>query len=435
LLFFPRAAILILQAPHKAKDFSMPHDSTSATLLTNLKEWLPTIGTVIGILGGLAGLAMAFFTKVLPWWRTKRDRRSLEKHFGADLYSAGIIERSTQYYIQPYCRSVDPAGAEEPRLVYGAKENLFEAVDSMLASPTEYRYLILLADSGMGKTSFLLNYYARHLRQRRRKCELALMPLGIPEVDKRIEEIKKRNPPKNTVLFLDALDEDTLAIVDHAARLRDLLELTRDFQKVLITCRTQFFPKEEEIPKETGIVRIGPRSAGEKAQYAFHKLYLMPFTDEQVQAYLKRRYSFLKKKKRALAQDMVAKIPNLSVRPMLLAHIDDLVRKGRVITHTFELYEDMIEAWLEREEGILPGLHKEPLRQFSERLAVDLHMNAKHRGATHPSRGVDNGGKAMEHPARRLGALRPLLAQPRRGGQLQVRAPVDYGVSRGEGLR
>ncbi len=357
----------------------MSPDSTST--LTSFKEWLPLLGTAIGIIGGLAGLATAFFTKVLPWWRTKRDRRSLEKHFGADLYPAAIIERSTQYYIQPYCRSLDPAGAEEPRLVYGAKENLFDAVDSMLANPTEYRYLILLADSGMGKTSFVLNYYARHLRLRRRKFELALVPLGIPEVDKRIEEIKQRHAPKNTVLLLDALDEDTLAIVDHAARLRDLLDLTRDFHKVLLTCRTQFFPKEEEIPQETGIVRLGPRAAGVQAQHAFHKLYLMPFTDEQVQAYLKRRYSFFKKKKRALAQEMVAKIPNLSVRPMLLAHIDDLVRKGRVITHTFELYEEMIAAWLVREEGIFPELKQEPLRQFSERLAVDLYMNRERRGA------------------------------------------------------
>ncbi len=358
----------------------MPPDSISATLFTNFKEWLPLVGAAIGILGGFAGLATAFFTKVLPWWRTKRDRRSLEKHFGADLYSAGIIERSTQYYIQPYCRSLDPAGAEEPRLVYGAKENLFDAVDGMLANPTEYRYLILLADSGMGKTSFLLNYYARHLRLRRRKFELALVPLGIPEVDKRIEKIKTQSSPKSTVLFLDALDEDTLAIVDHVARLRDLLELTRDFHKALITCRTQFFPKEEEIPKETGIVRIGPRSAGEKAQYAFHKLYLAPFTDEQVQQYLHQLYPVWKPQWRKRAQEMVDKIPNLSVRPMLLSHIDDLVRKGREITHTFELYEEMIEAWLAREEGIFPELKQEPLRQFSERLAVALYVNRKSRG-------------------------------------------------------
>ncbi|RIK69038.1 hypothetical protein DCC62_24060 [candidate division KSB1 bacterium] len=357
----------------------MPDSTSVSSFLSDPVELVKFIGGIVGIIGTLTAIVVVFFTKFLPWWRTRRDRRSLEKRFGAELYLKAVIERSTQYYIDPFCQVLDPAGAEEPRnLAFNPKDNLFKVVNVALHHPTEYRYLILLADSGMGKTSFLLNYYARHLRQRRKKFDLALVPLGIPDADARIKEIANKN---NTVLFLDALDEDTLAIVDHVARLRDILALTRDFSRVLITCRTQFFPKEEEIPSETGIVKIGPKAAGEKAQYVFHKLYLSPFTDEQVQAYLKRRYPFAQRRRRRLAQDMVQKIPNLSVRPMLLSHIDDLVRANREIKYSFELYEDMVEAWLVREEGIVPGLKKEPLRQFSERLAVDLYVNRKRRGA------------------------------------------------------
>ncbi|NUO83113.1 DUF1566 domain-containing protein [candidate division KSB1 bacterium] len=356
----------------------MPDSTSFSSFLSDPIELVKFIGGIVSIIGGLVAIGVVFFTKALPWWRTRRDRRSLEKRFGAELYHKAVIERSTQYYIDPFCQSLDPAGSEEPRLVYGARQNLFDAIANMMNQPTEYRYLILLADSGMGKTSFLLNYYARHLRQRLRKFELALVPLGIPDADERINAINNKG---NTVLFLDALDEDTLAIVDHVARLRDLLRLTRDFSRVLITCRTQFFPKEEEIPSETGIVKIGPKAAGEKAQYRFHKLYLSPFTDEQVQAYLKRRYPFAQRRRRKFAQTMVQKIPNLSVRPMLLSHIDDLVCANREIKYSFELYEDMVEAWLVREEGIVPGLKKEPLRQFSERLAVDLYVNRKRRGA------------------------------------------------------
>jgi len=342
--------------------------------LADLKDYLDIIGAVFSIIAGIyAAVKIA-----VPWWRTRRDRRSLQERFGAELYPAAVIERSTRHYIEPNCQSLDPAGAEEPRLVYGAKQNLFAAVDDALQHPTEHRYLILLADSGMGKTSFLLNYYARHVRQARRQFALALVPLGIPDADGRIAAITDK---RGTVLFLDALDEDTLAIKDHAGRLRKLLELPRDFSRVLITCRAQFFPKEEEIPQETGIVKIGPRAAGEKAQYAFHKLYLAPFTDGQVQAYLKRRYPFGQRRRRRIAQDMVQKIPQLSVRPMLLAHIDDLVRANRQVNYAFELYEEMVEAWLLREEGIVAGLKKEPLRQFSERLAVDLYINHQRRGA------------------------------------------------------
>jgi hypothetical protein len=69
----------------------------------------------------------------------------------------------------------------------------------------------------------------------------------------------------------------------------ELLDACKEFKNVLITCRTQFFPKDEEIPVETGIARVGPRAAGEKAFYEFYKLYLLPLNDGQVDLYLKKR--------------------------------------------------------------------------------------------------------------------------------------------------
>ena len=78
---------------------------------------------------------------------------------------------------------------------------------------------------------------------------------------------------------------------------------------------------------------------------------------------------------------MVEAIPNLSVRPMLLAHVNDLIEKDKIVTSSYELYEEMVDAWLEREEGILENLEKEPLRKFSEQLAVNLYVNRKQRGA------------------------------------------------------
>ena len=361
----------------------MAADSTSISFqMVTLLEWIKLIGGIVGIVGGLTTISVVFFTRFLPWYRTKKDNRSLEKRFGADLYPIGVIEQATRYYIEPFCQSLDPSGGEEPRLVYGARENLFSAIDHHLYHPTEYRYLFLLADSGMGKTSFLLNYYTRNLR-RRRMLNLELLPLGIPDVDERIARIKDK---KDKVLFLDALDEDTLAIVDHVERLQTIMQLTRQFQKVLITCRTQFFPKDEEIPRETGIVKIGPKAAGEKAHYVFHKLYISPFTDQQVEKYLKKRYTIWQFKKRKKAADLVKKIPQLSVRPMLLAHIKDLVQPDLEIKYSFQLYEEMVEAWLDREEGIVEGIKKEPLRNFSECLALDLYFHRKERGAERVSK-------------------------------------------------
>jgi formylglycine-generating enzyme required for sulfatase activity len=336
-----------------------------------------TVGLAVGILSGVAGILVILVTRTWPWLKAKLDKRSIQRRVGAEDFPAAAIERSLRYYVTPFCQDIDPGGGEEPRALYGVKQNLFDALDDALTHPTEFRYLILLADSGMGKTSALLNYYARHIRspRRGRRFDLAAIPLGGPDADKRIAAIENQG---STVLFLDALDEDTLANVDHIERVRDLLKLTRGFTRVVITCRTQFFPKDEEIPKETGILKVGSRAAGESAEYIFHKLYLSPFTDDQVKRYLRRRYPFWRRGRRRTAFEMIRKIPSLVVRPMLLAHIDDLVRAGRQINSSCDLYEEMIEAWLTREQGFIKD--KESLRQFSELLAVDLYSNRQTRG-------------------------------------------------------
>jgi len=117
---------------------------------------------------------------------------------------------------------------------------------------------------------------------------------------------------------------------------------------------------------------------GEKAEYEFRKLYLSSFTDEQVDAYLCRRYRIWRRNKRRRARELVRKIPLLSVRPMLLAYIPDLLESNARIDYSFQLYEVLVEKWLERESK---WVNPEALRNFSERLAVDLYVNRENRGA------------------------------------------------------
>jgi hypothetical protein len=76
---------------------------------------------------------------------------------------------------------------------------------------------------------------------------------------------------------------------------------------------------------------------------------------------------------------MVAKIPLLTARPMLLSHIDDLLKTDRDFQFSYELYEEMVEAWIKREKGFVEN--SDELRDFSERLAVDLYLNRSRRGA------------------------------------------------------
>jgi|GEM_PF-5078665 len=339
-------------------------------------EPLKTGAKFAAILGAFVTVAATLLTKTYPWLRAKIESRAVSKIFGEDLFTPKSIERAVRYYIPPLCQSIDPAGGEESRLIHSVQAPLFETLDKALGSESEEKYHILLADSGMGKSSAVTNYCVRHQRRWRKKYYVAMVPLGIPDADERIKRIENK---AKTSLFLDALDEDTLAMVDHVERMRLLIRDTNEFRKVIITCRTQFFSNDEEIPKETGVLKITVRSAGESAQQLFYKIYLAPFSDDQVKAYLKRRYPIWQRKRRKQAFDMVAKIPLLTARPMLLAHIEDLVKSKRDFQFSYELYEEMVEAWIKREQGFVENA--EALRDFSERLAVDLFLNRARRGA------------------------------------------------------
>lgn len=338
-----------------------------------IKSWTDLF-TLIGIIFGIIAVLIS---QTWPWINSKIEGRSISKNLGAE-FPKGYVERSLRYYIRPFCQDIDPSGGEEARLVVSVQQKLFEIFDRILTHPTEYNFIILLADSGMGKTSALLNYYARHNRRQiwRKKFTLKLIPLGIQNADERIAAVPNKS---DTILFLDAFDEDTLAIVDRVERLRMILKVTNDFQRVLISCRTQFFSRDEEIPRETGKIKVGARAAGEPAEYVFHKIYLSPFTDKQVRSYIRRRFKLWSFRRRRLAYEMAEKIPHLTARPMLLAHIDDLVQAKKPIQYSFQLYEEMVSAWLHREKGFIQSEYL--LLRFSEQLAVDLYINRGKRGA------------------------------------------------------
>jgi WD40 repeat protein len=343
-------------------------------------QWdlLKDIAAIIGALLATATALVKVIGWIRPRWREWRDRATLRHRVGAELYDPEQIRRSVEYYIRPDCQSIDPAGGEEFRRVVSAREPLFATLDRMLQNPSQYKFVILLADSGMGKTSFLLNYYAyHHYRSTRHRYPLSLVPLNLPSSDELIRDIAE-SERRSTVLCLDALDEDQQAISDHRRRLGQLVELTHGFGCVIITCRSQFFPKEEEIPTEAGLVKIGPVSAGESRNHYFHKLYLSPFTDQQVNKYLRRRFPLWKIHERREAQSIVTKIPDLVARPMLLAHVPDLVHLKRKIDYSFQIYEAMVAGWLERERFFVANVNA--LRDFSERLAADLFSNRASRG-------------------------------------------------------
>ncbi len=261
-------------------------------------------------------------------------------------------------------------GSEEPRGLARVKSTLFQTLDEMLDPMSEFRNIILLADSGMGKTSALVNYCARQVRRRGRKFNVALILLSRTRALEQIEEVSDK---KQTILFLDAFDEDIRAVKNHEARLDELMDAAEDFFRVVISCRAQFFTTDEEIPRETATVRVAHRR--------FEKLYLSPFNQRQTFAYLRKRYPLDLLKPLDLwryrrAKQISDKIPHLSTRPLLLTFID-LILEDQHVSYAFEIYEKMVVWWVAREQKLI-GTESQ-LGRFSELLAVDLYQKSQQR--------------------------------------------------------
>ncbi|MGH9963152.1 MAG: hypothetical protein ACREBC_39550, partial [Pyrinomonadaceae bacterium] len=214
--------------------------------------------TVLWLAIGLFGFWISLgrlWAAAYPIWQERKNKRLLLEKFSKGPYDEATIRAAMRYYIRPKCSNIDASQESELRhAAVATKEDLFEKVDDFLDHHDSHRHLLVLADSGTGKTSFVLNYFAYNAqRPKRKRHRLALVPLGHPDADKLISS----NPDKeNTVIFLDALDEDTKAILDdHDQRVRDLMGRCHSFKRVVITCRTQFFSRDEEIPVDTGILR------------------------------------------------------------------------------------------------------------------------------------------------------------------------------------
>ncbi|MCI5181798.1 MAG: hypothetical protein D3921_04645 [Candidatus Electrothrix sp. AW1] len=203
----------------------------------------------------------------------------------------------------------------------------------------------------MGKTSLLLMIKLMHLTRFWPKgYNCALIKLEDDTLE-RMQALKNKG---ETVLLLDALDEDPQAWKRIRERLLELLRASEDFRRIIISSRTQFFPEMES--KQYGRMEIKTLSG-----YHCPVLYLSPFTDEQAEEFIRRKlslrwyhYCCLQsgriKKERKKAICLLEHMQDLRMRPMLLHHIDKLLAAdcdGEWNAYT--VYEFLVDEWLNRE--------------------------------------------------------------------------------------
>lgn len=300
-------------------------------------------------------------------------------------FTRGDIQHATKYYIETRYQNISPTEDDEPGSQYiaSAKDQLLPLfLDKVFKyGKSDNKYFLILADSGMGKTTFLINLYLKYkLKNWRnislRKFKIRLVPIWHQKAFEYIEQIPEK---ENTILLLDAFDEMIEAQQNHFLALKKLLDKTYSFRQIILTCRTQFFPSKEEEPNETGYF-----TAGERGEYHFQKAYLSVFDDHDVKKYLRKKYPFVWHRSKRIAGTRVCqKSASLIIRPMLLNYIDDILKDEQQFKYSFQIYHSLINSWMKRESlkrSIKEKYKSEfrfyrALKEFSEKIALNMYHN------------------------------------------------------------
>ncbi len=270
-------------------------------------------------------------------------------------------KQSMKCYVPTRAQNIDPCDEENNNFF---SIELIPFFIKQVFKESDEQYFIVLADSGMGKTTFLLKLFFTYYKRILKKYDIIFIPLALKSS---IEKIRKVKNKSNTILLLDGFDEDQYAIEDYVSRLKEICNETELFYKVVVTCRTQFFPDSESEPKNIGKIKFG---IGKKT-VEFNKYYVSPFNDKEINIYLKKKYnSFFEKKKITRAKKLIKNCPKLMVRPMLLSYLDDLlIDKKRKYKYAYEIYSELVSKWIERE-----AVENKLLFEFSDKVAEYMYL-------------------------------------------------------------
>ncbi len=279
-----------------------------------------------------------------------------------------------KYYVEPDCQDRNPADREEDDLLL-ARDPVMTTLNRYFkpghGDRPGFNQMFVLSDAGMGKTALLNMLKLMHLTSFwPQSTDCVLEKLGEDTLG-RIEA----NPNKRkTILLLDSLDEDPVALGRVRERLLEILKASKSFFRVIVTCRTQFFPETEKDPMDRlGRISIGGFNCPVK--------FLSFFSEEKVKAYLDKRFPkkfrlFPNEQKIREAKAIIAKMGSLRCRPMLLAYIEDLMKSPFIgeKDDEFRIYEALVQSWLEREETKGGRIRRNDLLEASVVLATHLQV-------------------------------------------------------------
>ncbi|MCA9735769.1 pentapeptide repeat-containing protein, partial [candidate division KSB1 bacterium] len=354
------------------------HNQDIISLLTNIFDIKQF--TILKIIGGISTILIIIKTilELKTKWKDNKALKIINNEITFEFFDEETIKSYTDIYIEPYCSPSDPSYTEDLKKIYGEKkhEKLFTKIDEFLSEGAKNRHMYLLGDSGTGKTAALINILMRNYRHKKfSKKQIIVLRLNAKNVDQCIKNIENK---KNTILFLDAFDEDPFAIESINTRYNQLVDITEGFNRVLISSRTQFFPNSAAIKRKTSIPNINADQSDGYRMFTIQ--YLLPFNDEQVQKFIKKKYSILNYKLRRKAWQIISAAPSLALRPMLLKYMSSFMDPNKEYKNSYDIYEEIIIHWINRERIS----DKVALRRFSEALANHLYRYQKENNGQIP---------------------------------------------------
>lgn len=325
--------------------------------------------------------------------QTYRDNKSL-----FPFYSRGVTDKARKDYIRTKCQNIDPSVEINLRssFAFSAKEDLlnFFLKKVFKGNGVPNQFYLILGDSGMGKTTFILNLFSRYnsfLNSLLKVNCIKLLPLGIENIElkTRIESIQK---PEKTILLLDGFDESpNFHNEDIKKEFDRLIDLTKDFKTVIITCRTHYFSSQNEEPNELQIKKFNTEGNG---YHSIKKMYISPFDERDIKKYINKKFNLFQLKQKIKAKKIIKNTDDLLVRPMLLAYIKDLVKSDKDVYKTkTDIYEVMILAWLNRESNKYSEYEryqfKSHLAFFSYEITKYIYENYEKNGLFVPFEEID----------------------------------------------
>lgn len=340
------------------------------------------LGAIATILA-LAGSIVVFIYKVIKHFI------SINKWRKNEISKCEVIadEDELRFYTSPqFIPTMGQFEGPHDSDIISISEKRFPLVDYLLKdllnnkTGAGKKRFAILGGSGMGKTTFsasLFLKYIRHYYFHKSYYPVYVKYLGNENV---LDDLKTISDPEKSqsILILDALDENREAAEDINVFCKKLEEITHEFRIVVISSRTQFFPDYLCEPERWMI-----KTNGNKTKLIpFEQIFISPFDEKETNKYLEHKYR-LGSSDYQKAKRFVLRCDDLMSRPMVLSYIDDLIGLASQKDLTsVELYSRIIEKWFEREQQAQDNITIQDLFNFSKDLALYIYNNRKNNSDT-----------------------------------------------------